>query len=165
MAYYAVLDENNVVIEVFAGKDETDNTETDWEAYYARPGFTIKRTSYNTRRGVHYTHRLKGEPHPDFPDGLPADVSLPSEDQSKAFRKNFAGVGMIYDVEHDAFIWPQPFPSWSLDEFTGVWEAPTPKPWGDDHEWSEQQLAWIARPEDGKPYVWNAELEQWEAAL
>ena len=52
-------------------------------------------------------------------------------------RKNFAGIGYTYDEDRDAFIAPQPFASWTLNESTCQWEAP------------------IAYPTDGKDYTWN----------
>lgn len=59
------------------------------------------------------------------------------------FRKNFAGIGYTYDEERDAFIPPQPFASWTLDEDTCNWVAPTPNP-GDawSHYWDEESLSW-----------------------
>jgi hypothetical protein len=60
-------------------------------------------------------------------------------------RKNYAGQGMSYDAERDAFIAPQPFPSWILDEETCRWEAP------------------VAYPTDGVMYQWNEELADWQA--
>jgi len=59
------------------------------------------------------------------------------------FRKNYAGVGYTYDKTRDAFISPQPFPSWLLDEDTCRWEAPTPM------------------PDDGKMYVWDEDTTSW----
>ncbi len=59
------------------------------------------------------------------------------------FRKNYAGVGYKYDKTRDAFISPQPYPSWLLDEDTCRWEAPTPMP--DDgkmYEWDEDTTSW-----------------------
>ena len=73
-----------------------------------------KQTSYNTFGNV---HKLGGTP----------------------FRKNFAGIGMIYDEDRDAFIQPKPFNSWTLNEETCVWEAP------------------VAYPNDGQRYSWNEE--------
>ena len=74
-------------------------------------------TSYNTRGGQH-------------PEGRP-------------LRKNFAGVGFTYDVERDAFIPPQPFPSWLLNEETCLWNAPVPYPTdGKYYRWDEDTLAW-----------------------
>jgi hypothetical protein len=108
MAHYTFLDENNVVTEVIVGKDESN---FDWEQQYGFfRGQACKRTSYNTRGGVHYT------------DGQP------SADQSKAFRKNYAGIGYTYDSVRDAFIPPKPFNSWILDEQTCLWKAPVDMP-------------------------------------
>jgi hypothetical protein len=101
MAHYAELDENNVVIQVFVGRDEDDLAEgvTDWEEYYARPGFTVKRTSYNTVGNQH----ING--------GTP-------------FRGNFAGVGFTYDEALDAFIPPKPSDDATFDEATLSWVLP-----------------------------------------
>jgi len=85
-------------------------------------------TSYNTRGGVHYQ----------------ADSNTPSADQSKALRKNYAGVGYSYDAAKDAFIPPQPFPSWTLDNQTCLWNAP------------------VAMPTDGKPYTWDEATTSWK---
>jgi len=66
---------------------------------------------------------------------------------NKVFRKNFAGIGHVYDAERDAFIPPKPFDSWVLDESTCLWEAPVPMP---DIElgvetayWDEDNLQWV----------------------
>jgi hypothetical protein len=59
-------------------------------------------------------------------------------------RKNFAGVGFIYDKKRDAFIPPKPYPSWVLVEETCLWEAPEPYPTdGKVYAWDEDALAWI----------------------
>jgi hypothetical protein len=90
------------------------------------PGQWIQ-TSYNTRGGVHY------EPNSD----------TPSADQAKALRKNYAGIGYSYDTQRDAFIPPQPFNSWLLDEQTCQWNAPTPMPAdGKMYEWDEATTSW-----------------------
>jgi len=59
------------------------------------------------------------------------------------FRKNYAGIGYTYDKVRDAFIPPQPYPSWTLVEATCQWEAPTPHP-DDDimYHWNEATLTW-----------------------
>jgi hypothetical protein len=81
------------------------------------PGDWIQ-TSYNTHGGVH----LNG--------GTP-------------LRKNFAGIGMTYDKQRDAFIRPQPFLSWTLNEETCLWEPPTPKPTDDEiYQWNESTTSW-----------------------
>ena len=60
------------------------------------------------------------------------------------FRKNFAGIGYTYDSELDAFIAPQPFESWQLDEETCWWEAPVAYPTdGKIYKWDEESLSWI----------------------
>ena len=58
-------------------------------------------------------------------------------------RKNFAGTGMIYDSERDAFVAPQPFESWTLDEDTFTWTPPIPKPTDDKlYTWDEDSQTW-----------------------
>ena len=67
----------------------------------------------------------------------------PRADQSQALRKNYAGIGFSYDATRDAFIPPQPFNSWLLDEQTCLWGAPTPMPAdGKVYEWNEPTLSW-----------------------
>ena len=59
------------------------------------------------------------------------------------FRKNYAGVGYTYDQTRDAFIPPQPFPSWLLDEDTCQWYTPTPMPDDDKlYKWDEDTISW-----------------------
>lgn len=121
MAHYAFLDENNIVTEVIVGRDENEVVDgiTDWEQYYSEVRVQpCKRTSYNTFGGVHNG------------GGTP-------------FRKNYAGIGYKYDVLRDAFIPPQTFPSWVLNEDTCLWEPP------------------VAYPADGKPYAWDEETVNW----
>lgn len=117
MAHYAFLDENNIVTEIIVGKDESN---FDWERHYGDiRGQLCKRFSYNTKGGQ---HELGGTP----------------------FRKNAAGIGHRYDEERDAFIPPQPFPSWILNEETCTWDPPTPHP--EDGRfliWSEEEMNWI----------------------
>jgi hypothetical protein len=66
------------------------------------------------------------------------------------FRKNFAGIGMIYDERLDAFIPPKPYPSWVLNEENCQWQAPIPYP-DDDlmYEWDEDSQQWLST-ENGK---------------
>jgi hypothetical protein len=128
VAHYAVLNADNIVTQVFVGRDEDDLAPgvEDWETYYAPEGHTVKRTSYNTRGGVHYT------------DGEP------SADQTKALRFNYAGVGFTYDADRDAFIPPKPFESWVLDEATCLWTAPIPYPAdGGNYVWDEATTDWL----------------------
>jgi hypothetical protein len=58
-------------------------------------------------------------------------------------RKNFASTGFTYDPNMDAFIPPQPFPSWTLNEQTANWEPPTPRPEDVDSYWDEPTLSWL----------------------
>jgi len=122
MSHFAKLDENNLVTFVTVGRQEDDGLE---EELNARTGDVYRQTSYNTSGGVHYT------------DGVP------SEDQSKALRFNYAGIGFTYDENRDAFIPPQPYASWVLDEATSLWVAPIAYPAEGVHVWDEQAGDWV----------------------
>tara|TARA_R110002153_G_scaffold175559_1_gene328825 strand:- start:9 stop:344 length:336 start_codon:yes stop_codon:yes gene_type:complete len=76
-------------------------------------------TSYNTSGGVHV-------------------------DGGTPLRKNFAGIGMSYNADRDAFYAPQPYASWTLNEETCLWEAPTAKPDDDKlYNWDEDTTSWV----------------------
>ena len=123
MGHFAKVN-NGIVEQVIVAEPEFFDTFVD-----STPGVWIK-TSYNTRGGVHYK-----------PDVFPLE---PSEDQSKALRKNYAGIGYSYDHVNDAFIPPQPQPSWVLNNTTWTWEAPTPMPTdGKQYVWDETSKSWI----------------------
>jgi hypothetical protein len=124
MSHFAKLDENNIVVFVTVGRQEDNGKEAELSA---RTGEVYKQTSYNTRGGVHYD----------------PNTNTPSVDQSKAMRKNYAGIGYTYDYVLDAFIPPKPFPSWVLNEQTCLWESPTPM------------------PNDGKMYIWDENTQSW----
>ena len=63
-------------------------------------------------------------------------------------RKNYAGIGFTYDEGRDAFIPPQPYPSWTLNEDTCLWDAPTAMPTdGKMYSWDEATLSWIETPQ------------------
>ena len=122
MAHYAFLDENNTVTLVIVGKNE-DEDGIDWEQFYG-----AVRTSYNTAGGVYYD----------------PDTQQPALDQSKAFRKNYAGIGYTYDSIRDAFIPPKPFESWILDEETCNYMPPFPPPDNiNPYFWDESTIQWI----------------------
>ena len=129
MASYALLNNENFVTTVISGADETyiydgNNTEIHYSLLY---NCIVKRTSYNTRGGIHYQ----------------ADNNTPSIDQNKAFRKNYAGIGYYYDSIRDAFIPPKPFPSWTLNEDQCLWDNPVPYPNdGKMYTWNEDILNW-----------------------
>jgi len=125
MSHYAQLDENNVVVFVIHAKSNDKEDE-----FTESTGDVWKQTSYNTYGGVHYT------------DGEP------SADQSKALRFNYAGIGFTYDADRDAFIPPQPYASWVLDEDTCLWVAPIAYPADGDHVWDEQAGDWVEVPDE-----------------
>jgi len=128
MSHFAKLDKNNTVIFVTVGRQEDDGLEAELTA---RTGDVYKQTSYNTYGGVHYTTDDDGN-------------RVPSEDQTKALRFNYAGIGFTYDEERDAFIPPKPFESWVLDEDTCLWVAPVPYPTdGEAYTWDEESGSWI----------------------
>lgn len=119
MAHYAILDENNKVTNVIVGRDEDDLLDgiTSWEDHYGQVhGATVKRTSYNTSGGVHYTGEIDD-------DGK----RIPSDDQTKAFRFHYASKAFTYDPDADVFIPPRPEkvniddPEWTLDTTTYTW--------------------------------------------
>ena len=119
MAHYAKV-KDGVVTQVIVAEAEFFDTFVDNE-----PGEWIQ-TSYNTRGGVHYNPETN---EPD--DGTP-------------LRKNYAGIGFTYDPDRDAFIPPQPYDSWTLNETTCLWEAP------------------VEYPDDGEMYEWNEETTTWD---
>lgn len=64
--------------------------------------------------------------------------------EAKPLRKNYAGVGFIYDKDLDAFIPPKPFPSWVLDKNSCLWVAPIKKPSDENlYNWDEKSQSWI----------------------
>ena len=119
MAHFAQVDENNVVLRVLVIEQDVIDT-----GHFGDPASWIQ-TSYNTRGGVHYG-----------PDNQP--------DGGVALRKNYAGIGHIYDPVRDAFYAPQPYPSWMLDEDTCWWQPPVPYPTdGKIYVWDENVLNWV----------------------
>jgi hypothetical protein len=119
MTHFAkVLD--GKVIQVIVAEPEFFDTFVDSSA-----GTWIQ-TSYNTRGGVHYAKDS------DTPDG------------GIALRGNFAGIGYSYDHINDVFYPPQPYPSWTLNKTTWLWESPTPYPLDDNvYVWDEATKAWV----------------------
>ena len=116
MAHFAELDGSNIVTRVIVVADEHEADGENWCNGFL--GGTWKQTSYNTWGGV---HTLGGT----------------------SFRKNYAGIGYIYDKTRDAFREPQPYASWTLNESTCIWEPP------------------VAMPDDDKPYHWNEATTSW----
>lgn len=134
MSHFAkVLD--GVVVQVIKAEPEFFDTFVD-----STPGEWIQ-TSYNTVGGVHYLRNDDGS------------LAEPSNDQTKALRKNFAGVGFSYRKDLDAFISPKPFESWVLNEESCLWEAPTEQPNdGRLYAWDENTKSWVDQtPESATP--------------
>ena len=81
-------------------------------------------------------------------DGLEEELNARTGDMYRqtyidgSARSNYAGIGFTYDENRDAFIPPQPFESWVLDEDTCLWVAPIAMPEG-DHVWDEQAGDWV----------------------
>ena len=115
MAHFAELDENNIVkrVIVVANKDCADANGVEKESI-----------------GVAFCERLFG--------GVWKQTSYNGN-----MRKHYAGIGYTYDAARDAFIPPQPYPSWSLDDDAN-WQAPVPM------------------PNDEFIYVWDEANQQWE---
>ena len=66
--------------------------------------------------------------------------------ENRPLRKNYAGIGYTYDSIRDAFIAPQPYASWILDETTCLWDSPIPYPTdGKNYSWNEEQLSWLEK--------------------
>ena len=133
MGHYAKVVNGKVTKVIRATQDFIEtyiDTDPELNLY---PSEWIK-TSYNTRGGVHYQ----------------ADSDTPSEDQSKALRGNYAGIGYSYDNTLDVFYAPQPYNSWTLDTGSFLWESPVAYPTGDttgsytgSYSWSEREQNWV----------------------
>jgi hypothetical protein len=129
MAHFAKLNDGNIVETVEVVLDNVAPTEqagVDFLNNLYGTNDVWKQTSYNTRGGEHI---LGGTP----------------------FRKNFAGKGYTYDETKDAFIPPQNYPSWTLNETTCLWEAPVPEP-----ELTQEQF------NNDQRYQWNETNQTWD---
>jgi hypothetical protein len=116
MSYFAKIEDGVVTNVIAADQDFIDNhMDGEWV-----------QTSYNTRGGKHYA-----------PDSNEEDSGTP-------LRKNYAGIGYVYDSVRDAFYSPQPYPSWTLNDTTCLWEAPVAYPDDDKrYSWDEDTTAWV----------------------
>jgi hypothetical protein len=117
MAHFAQLNENNTVTQVIVVANEElllDGVESE-------------------ARGVIFCKSLFGE-----------DTKWKQTSYNGNIRKNYAGIGYTYDAGRDAFISPQPFPSWILNEDTCRWDAPVPYPTDDKfYTWDEAITSWV----------------------
>lgn len=119
MAHFAEIDSNSVVqrVIVVANKDTADANGNEIESI-----------------GVAFCQRLFGG-------------NWKQTSYNANFRKNYAGIGYTYDAVIDAFVPPQPFPSWVLNTNTARWEAPVPYPNdGKIYRWNESTVSWVEVP-------------------
>jgi hypothetical protein len=116
VAHFAKIDENNVVTQVIvvANSDTSDASGVEKEHI-----------------GAAFCEKLFG--------GTWKQTSYNGN-----MRKNYAGIGFTYNADIDAFVPPQPFASWTLNNDTAQWEAP------------------VAMPDDGGLYSWNEETTSWD---
>ena len=122
MAHFAKLGIGNIITTIEVVHNDIATTEqagVDFLNNLFGSRDVWKQTSYNTYGGV---HKLGGTP----------------------LRKNYASIGFTYDQTKNAFVPPQPFDSWTLNETSCLWEAPT------------------AYPTDNKDYIWNEETTTWD---
>jgi hypothetical protein len=133
MAHFAKLGTGNIVEKVLVVSNDVATTEQVGEDFLnniLKTKDVWKQTSYNTFGGKYWSVNDSGE-------------RVEAEDQSKAFRKNYATVGGTYDQSRDAFIPPKPYPSWTLNETTCLWDSPVVKPNdGQNYEWNEDNQTW-----------------------
>lgn len=117
MAHYAQIDENNIVQQVVAIRDEDEHDAP--ETLAKELGMRWVKTSYHTMGGI---HREGGTP----------------------YRVNYAAPGYYFDEERDAFILPQPHPSWIFNEQACNWDPPVEYPMdGTYYNWNEELLKWV----------------------
>jgi hypothetical protein len=134
MAHFAKLGLNSKVIQVIiinnsviVDNEGIEREELGIEFLHKLYNYPFwKQTSYNTHGGVHNNN------------GTP-------------LRKNYAGIGYIYDEDRDAFIAPKPYNSWILNEDTCRWEAPVAMP-----ELTQEQI------DNKNYYAWNEQIINWE---
>ena len=119
MAYFAQLNSDNLVQQVISVNNSVVN----------EPDYAFPQTEPFGQVFINQTLKIPG--------------TWKQTSFNKSFRKNYAGIGYAYDSARDAFIPPKPFPSWSLNGETCLWEAP------------------FAAPQDGKTYTWDEGEKTW----
>ena len=116
MAHFAKV-ENGLVTQVIVAEENFILT-----GVLGDPASWVQ-TSYNTRGGIHYGQ-----------DGQPSG--------REPLRKNYAGIGYTWDGT--GFAAPQPYPSWTLNQDSYIWEAPTPYPNDNKrYSWDEATTSWV----------------------
>lgn len=117
MAHFAQLDENNIVTQVIV----VNNSDCQIDGVE------------NESVGIAFCYSLFG-----------SNTVWKQTSYNGNIRKNYAGIGYTYDNGLDAFIPPKPFASWTLNEQTCLWDAPTPMPVDDKtYQWDETTTSWI----------------------
>ena len=117
MAHFAKIDDNNIVEQVIVVNNDVILDENNIES---------------EQIGIDFCKSLLGE-----------NTNWIQTSYNGNFRKNYAGIGHIYDVEGDGFYAPQPFDSWTLNQDTFLWEAPIEIPDSENpYRWNEQTLSW-----------------------
>jgi hypothetical protein len=118
MAHFAKLDENNVVLAIHVvNNDVITNNGVESE-----------------QLGIDFLTQLHGH------------INWKQTSYNNNIRKNYAGIGDLYDFVRDAFISPKLFESWTLNETTCRWDAPVPYPTdGKYYDWDESSLSWKER--------------------
>ena len=157
MAHWAQVDpDTKEVINVIVAEDELFEGEDQEFVNVVGGGDLWIKTSYNTRGGIHYD----------------PETRQPSADQTKALRGNFANRGMIYNEEHDVFIYEQPFASWTLNQTTWQWESPLEYPvdgirkvWDEEAYQADNTTGWVDAPQadevDRTPIDFDNPPEDW----
>lgn len=119
MAHWAEIDKNSIVVRVTVGDNNDPAGDEGYSWLIENLGGTWIKASYNTVAGI---HTMGGTP----------------------LRKNYPGIGYLYDPIRDAFIPPKIFNSWILDEDTCQWKAPVTKPEdGKQYYWDESNTCWV----------------------
>jgi len=130
MSHFAQINSQYIVQQVLVISQDEINT-----GNWGDPASWFQ-TSYNTRGGIYYT----------------PNTNTPDPDQSKAFRKNYAGIGYMYlanGPEGEGFVPESPYPSWVMNSFSYEWEAPVPMPVPNNppfYQWDEATVSWIEVP-------------------
>jgi hypothetical protein len=136
MAHFAELDADNAVIRVIA----VDNDVTIID------GVEVE------QRGIDHLAEV-----------LPGSGPWVQTSYNANFRSFYAGDGHIYDADRDAFIRAQPFPSWTLDEDTHLWEPPVARLF--NHDWDEDTLSFVLPDSPYPSWVWDYDLGCWRAPV
>lgn len=162
MGHFAKIENNKVVSVIVAEQDYIDGL------VRKNPNEIWVKTSYNTAGGIHFDNQ----------------TGLPSTDQSKALRKNYAGIDYYYCNMRDAFIPPKPFSSWELNETTCNWIPPIPYPsnrlYVEENnqikiakiKWTEENTTWIGaegitetdilKKQFAFRFYWDTEASVWK---